>query len=359
MTITIKTQDELNTSMLENISDDYAKETGFLTGDLVKTNSIELGKIYTVMQALVDKVDIDNLTGAELTKYVLQRKGIVRKTATYATVILTITGTGTINAGDLFATASNKQFESSETLEIIGSGSITATAILSGTGSNVGANTITSMPITLTGITAVNNAAAAIGGYAEETDAAVRERYYTAIQTPATSGNIYHYEEWALEVSGVGAAKVTPLWNGANTVKVTIINSSMLPASSTLISTVQEYIDPIGDTWGTGSGEAPIGAYCTVDTADSLSVAISVSVTKTPGALDDDIITSITSKVTAYLKEIAFDDNYTVVSYAKVGALILEVTGVEDYTSLTLNGGTTSLAIADTEVAVLSTVALV
>ena len=51
-------------------------------------------------------------------------------------------------------------------------------------------------------------------GADEETDEALRERLYTKIRLPATSGNVYHYQQWALEVSGTGAAKVFPLADG-------------------------------------------------------------------------------------------------------------------------------------------------
>lgn len=60
----------------------------------------------------------------------------------------------------------------------------------------------------------------------QETDDELRARYYIKIQTPATSGNAYHYRLWSKEVSGVGDAKVYPLWNGNGTVKVLIIDSN-------------------------------------------------------------------------------------------------------------------------------------
>ena len=41
------------------------------------------------------------------------------------------------------------------------------------------------------------------------------------LRTPATSGNVYHYVQWALEVAGVGHVKVFPRVQGVNTVSYT------------------------------------------------------------------------------------------------------------------------------------------
>lgn len=41
-----------------------------------------------------------------------------------------------------------------------------------------------------------------------ETDDALRQRYLDSARRPATSGNKYHYMEWALQVPGVGGARV-------------------------------------------------------------------------------------------------------------------------------------------------------
>ena len=360
MSITIKTQDDLNTDLLSNISEDYEKSTGFLTGDLVKTSAIELAKIYTAIEQMIALVNVDNLTGDELTKYVLQRKGISRKPATYAQVDLTIAGSGTVNQGDLFATASNIQFESTETVSISGTSTVKAQAVVSGTTGNVGANTITIMPITLTGITSVTNASASYGGYAEETDDSLRERYYEALQKSATSGNVYHYLSWAKSVNGCGNAKVFPTWNGANTVKVVIIDENMQPASQTLIDAVQAYIDPKGTanvSWGRGSGQAPSGAYCTVVSADAVTISVNVDITISSGYDMNGVKTVIQNNISDYLASIAFEQDY--VSYAKIGSIILNTEGVKDYTTLTVNSGTSSIDIPSTSVAIMGALEVV
>jgi len=360
LSVVIKTQEQLNTDMLANISDDYEKSTGYPTGDFIKTGSIELSKIYIVIQELINKVSVDNLKGDELTRYVLQRKGIKRKQATKAKAVLTITGNATINTGDLFATSNNIQFNSLETKVINEAGTIEVECTQTGSVGMVGANSITLMPITIQGIISATNLSASYDGFEAETDGSVRSRYYEALQIPATSGNVYHYLKWAKEVPGVGNAKIFSLWNGDNTVKALIIDSNMQPASVDLVNQVQDYIDPKGvdnSTWGTGAGEAPIGAYCTIASATGLNINIDVDVDIASEYTLEEIKTNIINNVTDYLKSIAFSQTINYVSRAKIGQLILESEGVLDYRNLYVNGSLTdNVMVAAEEVAIVGTV---
>lgn len=357
MGVIIKTQEQINRDMLANISDDYEKSIGFLTSDLVKTNSIELAKVYLAIQELINKVNVDNLHGEELARYVLQRKGIKRRQATKSKAMLTITGNTTVNKGDLFSTANNIKFESIETKEIIATGTIEVICTQFGSVGMVGANSITLMPITIAGVTNVTNLSPSYDGFEAENDESLRSRYYETLQIPATSGNIYHYKKWAKNVVGIGDVKVFPLWNGDNTVKILVIDSNMQPASTDLVEQVQVYIDPKGldnSTWGTGRGQAPIGAYCTIASALGKEINIDVHIIVENGYANEEIISNIENKVSEYLKEIAFKESY--VSYAKIGSLILSTEGVADYSNLQLNQTTGNVTVADEEVAILGIV---
>jgi uncharacterized phage protein gp47/JayE len=206
------------------------------------------------------------------------------------------------------------------------------------------------MPVTLSGVTSVTNTSVATGGYDAETDAELIERYYEYLQLPIVSGNKYHYKSWAKSQTGVGNAKVFPLESGDNTVGVCIIDSNSQPASPELVATVQEYIDP--DSSGTGDGEAPIGAYCTVYSATALLLAIVCTLTLNNGYVLADVRTNIQNSINAYLKSIAFDLTY--LSYAKIGNCILDSEGVSDYSSLLINGGTINLNIGEKQVCILN-----
>lgn len=350
-----KTTDEIHGGMLDSIDKSYQKSVGFPTYDISRAFAIALKPFYSLLELVANKLDVSNLTGDELTRYVKQRKGIIRKEATKATGILTVYGNGTVKAGDLFETGGGVQFQAVSTVIISVSGEVAIEAITAGADGNVGAGSITKIPKTLQGISSCSNPEETNGGYAEETDAALLERYLEAVRKPATSGNKYHYVQWAKEVTGVGDAKVFPLWNGNNTVKVVIINDDKLPADSLLVSDVQNYIDP--NSSGTGTGEAPIGAYCTVASALAKNINISVTIKLLSGYELTSVENKVTENIRSYLKSIAFNQNY--VSYGKISNAVNDSEGVEDYSNLLVNDGTGNITVADEEVAVIGVVTIV
>ena len=225
-----------------------------------------------------------------------------------------------------------------------------------GSAGNVPANTVIQMVNKIPGVTSCTNKEAFTGGTDREEDEDFRERLYFKIRYPATSGNIYHYQQWATEVSGVGAVKVLPLWNGPGTVKVSIIDSEGRAADEDLIAEVQEYIDP--EPQRNGGGQAPIGALVTVSTATEKAVNVSATVELgTTGDLST-VKTEFTQVLTDYFAEIAYDGKTDGVSPALVGYRLLQVPGVVDYTGLTLNGGTDPVTIGEEEILVVGEIAL-
>lgn len=339
-----KTVSTLHDELLKNVDSSYAKTVGYPMYDITRAFSIQEAKLYLALKLLVDKVDVDTLSGDDLTKYVKQRKGIIRKLATTALGVLTVTGNGTITQGDLFETAGGVQFKSLESKVISGSGTINIVAILPGSIGIVPANSITQMPVTINGIISVNNLQITEGGYDEESDTELRKRYYEALRKPPTSGNKYHYLAWAKEVTGVGDAKVYPLWKGDNTVKVVIIDSNKQPANDDLVLVVQNYIDP-GIT-GKGEGEAPIGAYCTIQSVKSKEITIEVKVDKDTNFTDDEIKNNIGTNIKSYFQEIALSSENNYISYARVGNLIITASGVKDYSNLLINASTNNIPLS-------------
>lgn len=369
MSVEIKTQEKIYKDIIGNISNEYEISEGFLTADLAKANSIELAKVYEAIGSLLEKGDVDRLSADELTKYVWQRKGIERTKATHAKARLRLNGVGTIKKGDLFSTKNKILFESVETKAVSGSGIINAVCTEAGAKGMVGANSIVEFPITINGFTSVTNEEQSYDGFEEESDGSLREKYYKALKRGAKSGNKSHYEKWANEITGVGKAKVFPLWNGANTVKVLIIDDNMQPASSDLVKQAQDYIDPKGgdgSAWGTGSGQAPIGAYCTIESAKGKTIDISVDLKLKIGGEDIDELsedlalrykTQINQEIERYFQTIAFMENVDYISPARIGAIILNIDGVFDYTDLQINGTSNqSILVGVDEVAVVGNV---
>lgn len=346
-----KNVDEIHGELLENISDIYQKSEGFPVWDILRAFAFGLKSLWDKIYNVEAQMDVDNMTGTDLERFIFQRKGLTRKAAVSAVgVVKIVTGTGTVNVGDLFATERDVRFAATETKTVTDGDTVAVQAVVAGASGNVAANTVTQMPVTITGIAEVTNENPFTDGFDQESDDDLRDRYYEALQEPATSGNVYHYKRWAKEVPGVGGAKVFGLWNGDNTVQVVIIDSDKLAPAQETVDRCQEYIDP--GIAGSGEGQAPVGAYCTVTGATALD--IDIVATLDMDADETVVREEIEEKVTKYLADIAFESNY--VSIAKVGDLILDIDGVNDYTSLTLNGGTTRVSIPTKSVAVLGTV---
>jgi len=62
----------------------------------------------------------------------------------------------------------------------------------------------------------------------EEETEALRKRYFDSFNMKAYGGNISDYKLKVHEIEGVGAVKVTPVWNGGGTVLLTILDSDFL-----------------------------------------------------------------------------------------------------------------------------------
>lgn len=353
---------EILQEMLDAVPDSYQKTVGFPTWDWLAAASIPLAQSQADLDEAKKKLDPANLTGDELDAYIVPRTGQERTAATYAEGTLTVTGNGTVYAGDLFESGGGVQFAATETVTIAGSGSVPIRCVTAGAVGDLPAGSITKMPVQLAGIVSVTNPSPTAEGYDAETDSAYYQRFLLRIQTPPTSGNQYHYLEWAMEVSGVGGVQVYPLDKGANTVGLVLVDAFGVSASAELVKDVQDHIDP--GSQGIGEGEAPIGAYCTVSAATSVAVNLTMIVTATSGADQTTVTAAIKEAVTAYLKTAALAAyqpkaaatyGYTV-SYARIGVAILDTEGVADYEQLRVNTDVKNLTIPAKSAAVLGEV---
>ena len=196
-----------------------------------------------------------------------------------------------------------------------------------------------------------------VPGEDEEGTEDLRKRYFDSFDAKAYGGNKQDYIEKTNTLSGVGSCKVTPVWNGGGTVKVTILNALYGKASNTLIGDVQEALDPTGD--GTGVGIAPIGHIVTVDTATEVTVNIEFTITMQDGYTFEGQKTLIEAAIEAYLlslrKEWAEIDSL-IVRVSKIDNAVLSVEGVLDVTGTELNGESSNLQLTAYQIPVLGTV---
>lgn len=349
-----KSADSIQKELLSEIEDSYEKSKGYFLWDILKAVAVGMKNLLEKLQIVSDKLDIENIYDEERERFIFQRTGITRRQATFSEGVITVKGNGIVKKGDLFETEGLIRFKAVETVNVIEQADIIVKAVTAGAIGNVPMGSITKMPITIQGITSCTNHTATEGGYQQENDKDLLVRYYERLREPATSGNIYHYKRWAKEVEGVGAVNVFPLWNGDNTVKIVIIDLERQPASDELVEKVQNYIDP--NSTGTGQGQAPIGAYCTVESAKPKIINVSVLLHVSKYVVLEVIKKEIENKIIEYFKQIAFEQEYA--SFAQIGANILSVENVLDYENMTLNGLTQNITCQKYEVMILGEVTL-
>ena len=113
-----------------------------------------------------------------------------------------------------------------------------------GTAGNVGPETILYMTKAPTGVAAVMNPAAFLGGSGRESDEELRLRVLDSFRRLPNGANAAFYELRAMRHAGVEQAEVLPRWQGIGTVGVVIASAAGIP-EQTLVTEVQEDLDSV------------------------------------------------------------------------------------------------------------------
>ncbi len=322
--------------MLSRVANDVDKREGSIIYDALAPAAYHLAEMYFYMDTFFDLVSGDTAVGVYLDR-VAADQGIIRKEATYA--VRRIETSGPINIGtrwainDVVYTVTALISENAYSAVCEQAGDVGNT--YSGEMENI--DNVAGITAALTDIIS--------SGEDEETDDALRLRFYNKVQSSGTSGNKYDYRNWALSVPGCGDAKVYPLWDGPGTVKVLVVDENM-GIDTELPEKVFAYIETV----------RPIGAVVMVNNPSSLEINVSANITLDGTKTLAEVQTAFTKSLTDYLKATVFEV-YSI-SYAKVGSLLLSTIGVADYDNLQLDGGIGNIVIGDNELPVCGTVTL-
>ena len=188
----------------------------------------------------------------------------------------------------------------------------------------------------------------------EETDDHLRDRLLRADDWIAYGGNITDYLAMLNKISEVGAGQVYPVWNGAGTVKLVIVDNNLMPASADLVKKVKNIIDPV-DNESQGYGLAPIDHQVTVvaPTPLMVNIAATVNIDGTHGA--DIVKAKIKTAIEEYFKLLRQSWNnidaktgrgYSQTIYrSKILSQIMMVDGVINASVPTLNGTDQDIAL--------------
>ena len=331
----MQSKQEILKRLKENIiKNNQSKVTGSFNNDMLAANSVEFEQAYAEINLMIESAFAETSWGDYLTKKASEH-GVDRKKATKAVGKLKVKGEpgARIVTGSLFATESDIKFFTVDNAKIGDNGTtvVEIKAFEEGLIGNVDANLIVNIPMSIAGVMSCTNEEPTHDGFDEESDEKLLERFLFKVRYPATSGNKYHYYNWAMEVNGVGACKIIPLGEGLGTVKALIVNSDYETASDDIIQTVKKHIEDL----------RPIGATIFVISPQPKKINISVTVN---GELNKELLRET---ITKYFKNKCFEIDY--VSIAQVGRMILLQDDVIDYTNLKLNNTTGNIPLTDGE----------
>jgi uncharacterized phage protein gp47/JayE len=197
-----------------------------------------------------------------------------------------------------------------------------------------------------------------IPGQDEEETEKLRQRYFDSFNMKAYGGNISDYKLKVHEIEGVGAVKVTPVWNGGGTVLLTILDSDFNQASPTLIKKVQDTMDPTKDA--RGLGVAPIGHIVTVQGTSNVAINIHTNITFEPNFSWSLVKLKVEEVVKNYLLELRKTwalknekvSNNLVVRVSRIEAKILDINGIMDIQNTTINGSPNNLQLTEYQIPV-------
>lgn len=191
----------------------------------------------------------------------------------------------------------------------------------------------------------------------EETDEALRTRYFEMVNQKAFGGNIAQYDQELKDISGVGDVQIYPVWNGGGTVKLSIVDSQYHKCSNEFIGIVQNLVDPENSqgVTGTGLGIAPIGHKVTVVTATEYTANITATVVLMSGMSIGQVSAPIKNAIEAYFETLrknwGMSDEYNDYSLgiyiSRITAAILTVPGVANVTNVKINGSSSDITLIE------------
>ncbi|MGY3188815.1 baseplate J/gp47 family protein [Lysinibacillus sp. TE18511] len=351
MTITPRFTSETEQAILERMlaamGDDIGKRQGDISYDLSDPAAQELAQAYIALDTTLSYAFLNEDMPSDLITLSASDFGVDRKPSVKAKGEVTLIGPQgqLVPKSTQVRTDDGVYFQTLNDVTLtIGTAKITVEALIGGISGNVDIGEIDTVAGDLAGVLTVTNELAFDNGVDEESDESLVERVYDKVRKPATSGNVYHYEQWAREVSGVGDARVYPIWNGPGTVKVVLLGDDKKSPSQTVIDAVVMHI----------AEERPIGASVTVVGATEVPINVSADLTLAVGATIDEVKADIETAVNAYLESLAFNDS--LIRYTRIAAILLDVPRIIDYANLTLNGGIVNVEVTDEQVAILGAV---
>lgn len=351
------TEDEetVHQRMLSNFQDISTLEGDFIY-DATRPTAEQIAELKQLGLQNNLKIAFPQTSYGTYLEWLGECKGVFKNQATKSVGMVTFNGAqGTIiTKGTIVTTIATDEKQSIEfelletkTIEENETVDIKAECRETGTIGNVSQNTVTVLLGSISGIKSVTNKEDFKGGTDIEDEEHFRERVLVAEQEDKLSGASSDYIRWSKEVDGVGYAYVVSEWNGAGTVKVLILDKNRKAATQELINKVQEYIYPL-NVEGNRDGKAPIGAIVTIATPQTLLINVKASFVFSNGFSQETVLNILKNKIDKYLDKIDIGGtvSYNAI-YSLTGSMMLADEGIQDFSNLTINDGTTNIILND------------
>ena len=332
----------LRKEMLEEITLTDKREGSYVS-DMLSTAALKGEKLYVDLEHALAVAFLKDCRGIDADERA-KEEGLTRKEGTKAKGIVTFTGDAgkEIPEGTLCGTANDLHYMTTAAVTIgeDGTASVSVEAAEIGDRYNVLAGHINTLPVSVSGVVSVENNEGMKGGSEAETDAELVARVLLKKRQPGTSGNIWHYLEWALEVPGVGNARVFPLDNGPGTVGVMPVTSGGRAPGGDILADVLENIE----------NKRPIGATPSVYAPEEVIIHTTATITISGDTTVDIVKAAYKEKFDTYIKEGVFVLQN--VDYYKCLSMFYEISGVVSVQEFKLNGGEDIIPIGQKQIQV-------
>lgn len=350
--------------MLTQVDDSIDKREGSIIQTAIGPVAWFLEGLFLMLDQIQKNAYASTAVGESL-DYIVAERGLTRKAAVAA--VRQGTFNMAIPEGSAFRTIDGNASVIFTSGALISSGSTYVyemTCTTAGTAGNSYTGNI--LPITaISGLTLATIGEIITEGTDEETDTALRARYFETFDAQAFGGNIAAYRQAILAIEGVGAVQVYPAYNGGGTVLCSILDSNYTPATETLVGAVQAVICPSEEGQvepsANGYGMAPIGAACKITTATNLTLNMSMTVSFDASVTNGVATyqTAIEDAINGYIRSVCEtwgnplsgqQVSYPVNIYVSriITAILTAVPAVVNVTNITINGAAGDLALTET-----------
>lgn len=379
----IQSANEIKEFLLGNIPDTWRKEVGDFPHDTILPDVAQVMQLEIMGDRILQNAFPQYCEDERLQDH-MQVRGLTRTEATANKRILNIvadpgvripkgyTFTSVVVDGEgnpiEFTADSETLFLSEDAVEV------RVTCKLTGPVGNLalGSEFILQPPVA--GVTSIEDQGAIVVAAERESADEAWTRIKDKAENPDTGGNVNDYKRWVIngfyKEYGVRVGKVLVdiCWDkenghdGRGTVRIICVGSDYEPLDNSIIADIKEYLDP-AELEGYGYGKAPGGAVVTVITGTRYPIAVAASVVYERDVDRNAVLQQFRDKLTEYIHSRVFDRDedtkeLSPIAYNKIGAILGMLSGIANYSNLTVNGGTSDIKIEPFQIPELGEVTL-